>query len=75
MIRVGTATEASLSKTTPPNVSCGFTRLASVCRLADVIWSMNATEYWDLLVTQRGWTPQQYQGWILDVWTRLILAA
>lgn len=41
---------------------------------ADIIWSMNAPEYWDLLVTQRGWTPTQFSEWLADAWARLLLA-
>lgn len=44
-------------------------------QVADVIWSMNAAEYWDLLVTQRGWSPEQFGAWVLDAWTRLLLEA
>jgi len=43
--------------------------------IADIIWSMNAAEYWDLLVHQRGWTPQQFSQWLVDAWTRLLLEA
>ncbi len=42
-------------------------------QVADVIWSMNAAEYWDLLVRERGWTPGQYADWVADAWTRLLL--
>jgi AcrR family transcriptional regulator len=42
-------------------------------RIADVIWSMNAAEYWDLLVRERGWTPDQFRDWLTDAWTRLLL--
>jgi len=42
-------------------------------QVADIIWSMNAAEYWDLLVTQRGWSPQEFGAWVLDAWTRLLL--
>lgn len=41
--------------------------------LADVIWSMNGPEYWVLLVTERGWTPQEFATWITDAWCRLLL--
>jgi AcrR family transcriptional regulator len=41
--------------------------------VADVIWTMNASEYWDLLVGQRGWSPEQFQEWLADAWTRLLL--
>ena len=36
---------------------------------------MNAAEYWDLLVRERGWTPAQFQNWLTDAWTRLLLRA
>lgn len=41
--------------------------------VADIIWSMNAAEYWDLLVRQRAWTPEQFTHWLTDAWTRLLL--
>ena len=43
-------------------------------QVADIIWSMNATEYWVLLVHERGWTPAAFQEWISDSWRRLLLA-
>ncbi len=42
-------------------------------QVADVIWSMNAAEYWDLLVHQRGWTAPEFAAWLEDAWTRLLL--
>jgi len=42
--------------------------------VADIVWSMNAAEYWVLLVHERGWTPQRFADWIVDAWTRLLLA-
>src|SRR5262245_4582948 len=42
-------------------------------QVADIIWSMNAAEYWSLLVRQRGWTPQQFTAFLIDAWTRLLL--
>lgn len=44
-------------------------------QVADVIWSMNAAEYWDLLVRERGWTPAEFSTWLIDAWTRLLLRA
>jgi len=41
--------------------------------VADVIWSMNATEYWQLFV-ERGWTPERFRRWLVDAWSRLLLA-
>ena len=43
-------------------------------QVADIIWSMNAAEYWALLVGERAWTPTQFQAWLTDAWTRLLLA-
>ena len=42
--------------------------------VADIIWTMNAAEYWDLLVGQRGWRPEQFRDWLADAWSRLLLA-
>ena len=41
--------------------------------IADVIWTMNSSEYYALLVLERGWTPERFQRWLLDAWTRLLL--
>jgi AcrR family transcriptional regulator len=42
-------------------------------QVADIIWTMNAAEYWILLVRERGWTPDQFRNWITDAWQRLLL--
>jgi AcrR family transcriptional regulator len=42
-------------------------------QVADIVWSMNAAEYWDLLVRQRGWTPAGFATWLADAWARLLL--
>ena len=41
---------------------------------ADIVWATNATELYQLLVGQRGWTPQRYQHFLTDTWQRLLLA-
>ncbi|HEX8509262.1 MAG TPA: TetR/AcrR family transcriptional regulator [Propionibacteriaceae bacterium] len=41
--------------------------------VADVIWSMNGTEYWLLLVQHRGWSPERFERWLVDCWTRVLL--
>lgn len=43
-------------------------------RVADIVWSMNAAEYWVLLVEERGWSPAEFQQWVADSWRRLLLA-
>ena len=42
-------------------------------RVADIIWSMNAPEYFLLLVEQRGWTAEEFARWLADAWVRLLL--
>lgn len=42
-------------------------------QVADIIWSMNAAEYWVLLVHQRSWSADQFARWLGDAWTRLLL--
>jgi hypothetical protein len=46
----------------------------SVEQAADIIWSMNAAEYYDLLVQQRGWSPERFEAWLIDAWQRLLLS-
>lgn len=41
--------------------------------VADIVWSMNAVEYWLLLVDGRGWSPARFGEWLVDAWTRLLL--
>jgi AcrR family transcriptional regulator len=40
---------------------------------ADIIWSMNAPEFFLLLVEQRGWSPAQFADWLGEAWVRLLL--
>jgi AcrR family transcriptional regulator len=42
--------------------------------VADIIWSMNGTEYWVLLVGERGWSPERFGAYLIDAWSRLLLA-
>jgi AcrR family transcriptional regulator len=41
---------------------------------ADIIWATNAAEMYQLLVGERGWTPQRYESFLTDTWQRLLLA-
>lgn len=41
--------------------------------VADVVWSMNAVEYWTLLVVERGWSPERFGRWLADAWIRLLV--
>ena len=41
---------------------------------ADIVWATNAAEMYQLLVGQRGWSPERYQHFLADTWRRLLLA-
>jgi AcrR family transcriptional regulator len=41
---------------------------------ADIVWATNAAEMYQLLVGQRGWSPQRYERFLADTWQRLLLA-
>jgi AcrR family transcriptional regulator len=41
---------------------------------ADIIWATNAPELYQLLVSQRGWSPERYEHFLADTWRRLLLA-
>jgi hypothetical protein len=41
---------------------------------ADIVWATNAAELYQLLVGQRGWSPQHYEHFLADAWRRLLLA-
>jgi len=41
--------------------------------VADIVWSMNGTEYWVLLVGERGWPPERFATYLIDAWSRLLL--
>jgi AcrR family transcriptional regulator len=38
-----------------------------VDRAADIVWTINHPGTWHLLVTERGWTPDQYEQWCADL--------
>jgi AcrR family transcriptional regulator len=40
---------------------------------ADVVWASASADVYVLLVGQRGWTGQQYQEWLEDLWGRYLL--
>jgi len=41
--------------------------------VADIVWSMNSSEYYAMLVLDRGWTPERFARWLHDAWCRLLL--
>ncbi|HET7902835.1 MAG TPA: helix-turn-helix domain-containing protein [Candidatus Nanopelagicales bacterium] len=42
--------------------------------IGDIIWATSSADMFDLLVQERGWTPQRYEQWLLDSWLRTLLA-
>jgi hypothetical protein len=37
-----------------------------VDRAADILWTINHPTLWQLLVGERGWTPEEYEQWSAD---------
>lgn len=40
---------------------------------ADILWATNSPEFYVLLVVDRGWSPDRFEEWILDLWVRSLL--
>jgi len=45
---------------------CSLQRGLTVDRATDILWMLNHPNTWQLLVGQRGWTPEQYESWVGD---------
>jgi AcrR family transcriptional regulator len=39
----------------------------SVDRAADILWTLNHPNLWQLLVGERGWTPEEHEQWWSDI--------
>jgi TetR/AcrR family transcriptional regulator, regulator of autoinduction and epiphytic fitness len=39
----------------------------------DILWTLASHATYDQLVTQRGWSPEQYQTWLADALSHLLL--
>ena len=37
-----------------------------VDRAADILWTLNHPNLWQLLVAERGWTPEQFERWFAE---------
>jgi AcrR family transcriptional regulator len=46
-----------------------------VGRATDILWSISHPSLWQLLVRERGWTPQEYENWCGDTSCAQLLAA
>jgi hypothetical protein len=38
-----------------------------VQRATDLLWTLNHPNVWQVLVRERGWTPEEYERWCGDV--------
>jgi AcrR family transcriptional regulator len=46
-----------------------------VDRATDILWTLNHPDVWQLLVAERGWTPEQYEQWFGDTACAQLLRA
>ena len=46
----------------------------SIDRATDILWALNHPNTWQLLVTERGWTPEQYEQWVGDTASAQLLS-
>jgi AcrR family transcriptional regulator len=44
----------------------GLRRGLGVARATDILWTLNHPDVWQLLVRERGWSPQQWEQWFAD---------
>ena len=44
-----------------------------VDRAADILWTLNNPTVWQLLVDERGWTPEEYERWCADAFCSELL--
>lgn len=40
---------------------------------ADILWTMNSSEFYALMVHQRQWDPSRFEDWLASAWARLLL--
>ncbi len=40
----------------------------------DILWTLNISNVWHLLVVERGWTPERFEQWLADVACSQLLA-
>jgi AcrR family transcriptional regulator len=45
-----------------------------VDRAADILWTLNHPNLWQILVDERGWTPEDYEQWCADLACSQLLA-
>jgi AcrR family transcriptional regulator len=47
----------------------------SVDDAADIIWATNSSEFFLLLVRDRGWDPDRFEQWLARTWKELLLTS
>ena len=40
---------------------------------ADTIWATNSSELYIMFTNERGWSPDWFEHWLADTWSRLLL--
>ena len=45
----------------------------SLQKIADILWSMNAPEFYLLLTQGRGWSTEEFEDWLATAWIRLLI--
>ena len=43
-------------------------------RATDILWTLNHPNLWQLLVVERGWTPEEHERWFADAACAQLLA-
>jgi AcrR family transcriptional regulator len=42
-------------------------------KVRDIFWMLTGGDVYRMLVGERGWTPEQYEGWLADTFVKLLL--
>ena len=45
----------------------------SIDDVGDVLWALNAPEFYSLLLRERAWDLDRFERWLADSWKRLLL--
>jgi AcrR family transcriptional regulator len=53
--------------------SGGLRKDLTIAKAADILWSTNSPEFYLLLVEQRGWSGEEFEQWLGEMWQRLLL--
>jgi hypothetical protein len=51
----------------------GIRQELSLEEAGDILWTVNSLAVYNLLIVQRGWSPQRYSEWIASTNTRALL--